>query len=52
VSKPIPPAQSLPPKVEGPPCRICGAPMKPHEIPEGYCDNCLRKHTTRGSYRA
>jgi hypothetical protein len=46
VSKP------LPPPVQGPPCRICGTPMKPHEIPEGYCDKCLRLHTTRGSRRA
>lgn len=45
-------SKPLPPPVQGPPCRICGTPMKPHEIPEGYCDKCLRLHTTRGSRRA
>lgn len=28
-------------------CRKCGVVLKPHERPEGFCDNCLKEAQTR-----
>ena len=28
-------------------CKLCNAELRQHEVKEGVCDQCLRKHQTR-----